>query len=49
MTGDYLWEQANSVPAGEFRPLYDPNARLKLMACPAFWLCPANRYLVYKP
>ena len=32
LTGDYLWEQAKRVPAGEFRPLNDPMARLKLVA-----------------
>ena len=32
LTGDYLWEQANSLPVGEFRPLNDPMARLKLVA-----------------
>ena len=32
LTGDYLWEQASRLPAGEFRPLNDPMARLKLVA-----------------
>jgi hypothetical protein len=32
LTGDYLWDQAKRLPAGEFRPLNDPMARLKLVA-----------------
>ena len=32
LTGDYLWDQARRLPAGEFRPLNDPMARLKLVA-----------------
>ena len=32
LTGDYLWEQAKRLPVGEFRPLNDPMARLKLLA-----------------
>ena len=29
LTGDYLWEQARRLPAGEFHPLNEPMARLK--------------------
>jgi TnpA family transposase len=32
LTGDYLWDQARTLAAGEFRPLNDPMARLKLVA-----------------
>jgi hypothetical protein len=32
LTGDYLWDQAKRISAGEFRPLNDPLARLKLVA-----------------
>ena len=32
LTGDYLWDQARRLPAGEFRPLNDPMARLKIVA-----------------
>jgi len=32
LTGDYLWEQAKRLPAGEFRPLNDPMAKLKRVA-----------------
>ena len=32
LTGDYLWEQARRLPAGEFHPLNEPMARLKLVA-----------------
>lgn len=29
LTGDYLWEQARRLPAGEFHPLNEPMARLR--------------------
>ena len=32
LTGDYLWEQARRLPAGEFHPLNEPMARLKRVA-----------------
>lgn len=32
LTGDYLWDQAKRMPEGEYRPLNDPMARLKLVA-----------------
>ena len=32
LTGDYLWEQARRLPAGEFPPLNEPMARLKRVA-----------------
>lgn len=32
LTGDYLWDQAKRLNAGEFRPLNDPMSRLKLVA-----------------
>jgi hypothetical protein len=32
LTGDYLWDQARILPAGAFRPLNDPMAKLKLVA-----------------
>ena len=32
LTGDYLWEQARRLPAGEFHPLHEPMARLKRVA-----------------
>ena len=32
LTGDYLWDLAILLPTGEFRPLNDPMAQLKLIA-----------------
>ncbi len=38
-TGDSLWKQAGNLAVGEFRPLNDPLARLKLVAQPMFLVC----------
>jgi hypothetical protein len=32
LTGDYLWNRASPLAAGEYRALNDPMARLKRVA-----------------